>query len=65
MRTRRKPAQVGDTVRDTMLVFGAPTLAEAEIQEVVEALRSGWIGNTFVSVLSVSERIWHGGLVRL
>ncbi len=27
-----------------MLVFGAPTLGEAEIQEVVETLRSGWIG---------------------
>ncbi len=27
-----------------MLVFGAPSLGEAEIQEVVDSLRSGWIG---------------------
>ena len=40
MRTQRKPSRV----RDTMLVFGAPTLEEPEIQEVLETLRSGWIG---------------------
>jgi len=46
MRTRRKPtpATEGAQIRDTMLVFGAPTLGEAEIQEVVDTLRSGWIG---------------------
>lgn len=29
---------------DRFLVFGAPAIEEAEIQEVVAALRSGWIG---------------------
>jgi len=31
-------------VRDRMLVFGAPDIGEAEIEEVVATLRSGWIG---------------------
>ncbi len=31
-------------VREEFLVFGAPALDEAEIQEVVATLRSGWIG---------------------
>jgi len=31
-------------VRDSMLVFGAPDIGEAEIAEVVATLRSGWIG---------------------
>jgi dTDP-4-amino-4,6-dideoxygalactose transaminase len=31
-------------VRDEFLVFGSPLLREAEIQEVVDSLRSGWIG---------------------
>lgn len=30
--------------RDRFLVFGAPSIGEAEIAEVVETLRSGWIG---------------------
>jgi dTDP-4-amino-4,6-dideoxygalactose transaminase len=30
--------------RATMLVFGAPAIEEAEIAEVVDSLRSGWIG---------------------
>lgn len=34
----------GAPVRSDYLVFGAPDLREAEIQEVVECLRSGWIG---------------------
>ncbi len=37
-RSKRSP------VRDQMLVFGAPLLGEAEIEEVVATLRSGWIG---------------------
>ena len=37
-RSKRPP------VRDQMLVFGAPLLGEAEIEEVVATLRSGWIG---------------------
>ncbi len=40
------PAIVGgDPVRAKFLVFGAPDLGEAEIQEVVDTLRSGWIGS--------------------
>ncbi|HET9482144.1 MAG TPA: DegT/DnrJ/EryC1/StrS family aminotransferase [Candidatus Polarisedimenticolia bacterium] len=31
-------------VRKNFLVFGSPALEEPEIQEVVETLRSGWIG---------------------
>lgn len=31
-------------VREQMLVFGAPLIEEAEIEEVVATLRSGWIG---------------------
>ena len=30
--------------RETFLVFGAPAIKEAEVQEVVETLRSGWLG---------------------
>jgi dTDP-4-amino-4,6-dideoxygalactose transaminase len=33
-----------EPVRDQMLVFGAPQIGEAEIEEVVATLRSGWIG---------------------
>lgn len=32
------------STRDTYLVFGAPQIEEAEINEVVDSLRSGWIG---------------------
>ncbi|MBF0260691.1 MAG: DegT/DnrJ/EryC1/StrS family aminotransferase [Magnetococcales bacterium] len=31
-------------VRDQFLVFGKPVLEEAEIEEVLDSLRSGWIG---------------------
>ena len=31
-------------MRDTFLVFGAPAIEEAEIDEVVASLRSGWLG---------------------
>jgi dTDP-4-amino-4,6-dideoxygalactose transaminase len=31
-------------VRDTFLVFGSPLIGDAEIEEVVAVLRSGWIG---------------------
>jgi dTDP-4-amino-4,6-dideoxygalactose transaminase len=33
-----------DPVRRDLLVFGSPLIEEAEIQEVVATLRSGWIG---------------------
>ena len=32
-------------IRDDFLVFGRPVLGEAEIAEVVDSLRSGWIGS--------------------
>jgi dTDP-4-amino-4,6-dideoxygalactose transaminase len=31
-------------LRDSFLVFGSPAIEEAEIQEVVASLRSGWLG---------------------
>lgn len=34
----------GSPVRDEFLIFGAPYIGEAEIDEVVDTLRSGWIG---------------------
>lgn len=34
----------GQPVRSQFLVFGAPLIGEEEIQEVVDTLRSGWIG---------------------
>src|ERR1700704_5582802 len=32
------------TKRDSFLVFGRPVIEEEEIAEVVDSLRSGWIG---------------------
>ncbi len=41
----QKPAiEGGRPVRDNFLVFGSPLIAAAEIQEVVDTLRSGWLG---------------------
>jgi dTDP-4-amino-4,6-dideoxygalactose transaminase len=34
----------GKPVRDTFLVFGKPCLGDEEAQEVLDTLRSGWIG---------------------
>jgi dTDP-4-amino-4,6-dideoxygalactose transaminase len=34
----------GPPIRDKILVFGAPALDEAEYNEVLDTLRSGWIG---------------------
>lgn len=31
-------------IRDTFLVFGAPHITEAEIEEVTDSMRSGWLG---------------------
>lgn len=31
-------------IRDDFLVFGAPAIEEAEVQEVTDSLRSGWLG---------------------
>jgi len=32
------------TVRDSFLIFGSPTIGDDEIAEVVDSLRSGWVG---------------------
>src|SRR6185369_7990810 len=42
--TSPKVEPTGKPVREDFLVFGSPALEEAEIQEVVATLRSGWIG---------------------
>ena len=34
----------GTPVRKSLLIFGSPRVEEPEIQEVVETLRSGWLG---------------------
>jgi dTDP-4-amino-4,6-dideoxygalactose transaminase len=31
-------------MRDNFLIFGSPTIGDAEIAEVVDSLRSGWVG---------------------
>jgi dTDP-4-amino-4,6-dideoxygalactose transaminase len=31
-------------MRESFLIFGSPTIGEAEIAEVVDSLRSGWVG---------------------
>ena len=31
-------------MRQNFLIFGSPLIGEAEIAEVVDSLRSGWIG---------------------
>ena len=39
------PALVGgQPVRDKFLIFGSPAIEEPEIQEVLDTLRSGWLG---------------------
>ena len=41
------PAQrkaAGPSKRESFLVFGSPDIQEAEIEEVVDTLRSGWLG---------------------
>jgi dTDP-4-amino-4,6-dideoxygalactose transaminase len=47
-RRRRARASAGsherERVREEFLVFGSPLIGEAEIAEVVDSLRSGWIG---------------------
>jgi dTDP-4-amino-4,6-dideoxygalactose transaminase len=42
-----KPAVSGGSpqrTRENFLVFGAPSIGEAEINEVIDSLRSGWLG---------------------
>ena len=45
------------TMREHFLIFGSPTIGDAEIAEVVDSLRSGWVGtgpkvHRFESMLS-------------
>ena len=42
--TEGLPMSEGERLRESFLVFGRPVIGEAEIQEVVDSLRSGWIG---------------------
>lgn len=37
-------SKVGSHRRDSFLVFGAPQIEQAEIDEVVDSLQSGWLG---------------------
>ncbi len=39
-----KPSSIDQPVRDSYLVFASPQILEAEINEVVASLRSGWLG---------------------
>jgi dTDP-4-amino-4,6-dideoxygalactose transaminase len=41
---RENDAEAHVPMRDDFLVFGRPTIEEPEIAEVVDSLRSGWIG---------------------
>lgn len=42
--TTTRPWAIDKPVRDTYLIFGSPQILDAEIDEVVATLRSGWIG---------------------
>jgi len=45
MINRRIPAiEGGNPIRDEFLVFGSPLIGEEEIREMVDTLRSGWLG---------------------
>src|SRR5262249_35008712 len=46
---RQEPADqalisIMDKIRDDFLVFGAPVIGDAEVEEVVACMRSGWLG---------------------
>lgn len=56
MRSDELALHGGQPVRDSYLVFGKPDLREEEIQEVVDCLRSGWVG-TGPRVAKFQERI--------
>ena len=45
LKPSRRPAICGGKpIRDKFLVFGKPAIGEPEIQEMVDTLRSGWLG---------------------
>ena len=41
---RARPASSPVRVRDSFLVFGQPLIEEAEIAEVADSMRKGWLG---------------------
>lgn len=41
--SKRLAIDGGRPVRDTLLIFGSPRIEQAEIDEVIDSLRSGWI----------------------
>src|SRR5581483_8604979 len=43
-RSASPPDACPTTMRDEFLVFGKPAIGEAEIAEVVDSLRAGWVG---------------------
>src|SRR5829696_5941193 len=48
MTSKRQPESISPhapVIREKFLVFGAPVIEDAEIAEVVDSLRSGWIGS--------------------
>lgn len=45
-------------IRKNFLVFGKPTISEEDIEEVIDTLRSGWIG-TGPKVVQFEESFWN------
>ncbi|MEE9169486.1 MAG: DegT/DnrJ/EryC1/StrS family aminotransferase, partial [bacterium] len=43
--TEAKDFSTSRPVRERFLVFGAPLIEEPEINEMVDSLRSGWLGS--------------------
>src|SRR3954452_4790760 len=53
---------MADARREEFLVFGAPTLGDAEVAEVIDSMKSGWIGTgpkvaTFERQLETFSRV--------
>jgi dTDP-4-amino-4,6-dideoxygalactose transaminase len=44
MASDKKSTNRSERIRNMFLVFGSPAIREEEIQEVVDSLRSGWLG---------------------
>ncbi len=44
MLRKRQDYLIFDNPREDYLIFGNPLIEEPEIQEVVDTLRSGWLG---------------------
>ena len=41
---RARSAKKANSLRDSFLIFGSPVIGEEEIAEVVDSMRSGWVG---------------------